>query len=232
MTEPEFSTLAARVAADFGEDPGRWFEPGVYESVALAVLNSIYSTGHHFTGVLNALDRYRAARIADGFDPDRDSAADLVAAVDRWGGVPGLVQRTNNWATSSKNGAPRKADAALGAARILSSEGLNTVEEVRAALSDPEAQETSPAKKQWLRLPGQRSGLTWTYFLMLCGVPGVKADRMVVRYISTALGHHIDPKEAAWLVGQLADHLDVTRNKLDHTIWRLESGRAYLIEPE
>lgn len=222
--------LLAAVEADLGLDASRWFTPDGYHSVALAVLDSIYSTGNHYTSVINALNAYRAARRDEGADPEHDTAADLVAATDRWGGVDGLVERTNRNRCWARSTAPFKAEAAYQAAKLLTEHGLNTRVDVQAALTDPAAQEASPVKKAWRSLPGQSSLLTWTYFLMLCGVPGVKADRMVLAYVSRALDRDVDAREAASLVGEVADRIGVNRTKLDHTIWRKESGREIYLE--
>lgn len=203
----------------------RWFIPTGYPSVALALIDAIYSTGNHYGGVLNALARYRTARHDDGADPETDSASNLLAAAERWGGVDGLAERTNQWRTSTKSGAPRKAQAVLGAAGILVGNGLDTRDDIRQALMDPHAPKRTPVKERWLALPGQRSGLTWTYFLMLCGIPGVKADRMVTRYLRRALDRDIDPREAAGVVAHAARTLGVEQIPLDHVIWRIESGR-------
>jgi len=216
--------LVERIREELGDSPERWIAPDGYESVALAVLDSIYSTGNHYTGVINAVNRYRAARKEEGADANADTAGDLVSAVDRWG-VQGLVERTNAWRTSTQAGAPTKAEAAYGAARILVEHGLDTVDDVREQLTDTARQEASAAKGEWLALPGQRSGLTWAYFLMLCGVPGVKADRMVMRFVTRATGHDVDAKEAREVVTEAAEALGVDVIRLDHAIWRLESGR-------
>lgn len=66
---------------------------------------------------------------------------------------------------------------------------------------------------------------------MLCGIPGVKADRMIVAYVGNALGGKLGEREAATLVGDLASHLKVSRTKLDHAIWRKESGREVYLLP-
>ncbi|OFE15596.1 hypothetical protein BA895_22340 [Humibacillus sp. DSM 29435] len=203
--------------------------PEGYDSVALGVLDSIYSTGHKYTGVTNALDKYRAARRSEDAESGQDTASVLVAAVDRWGGIAALVERTNKWPTSSKAGVPKQAAAAFGTAKILTGHGLNTVAEVRAAFATAEQQDASPVKRLWLGLPGQGSGLTWTYFLMLCGVPGVKADRMVVRYVSRAVREAVDGKDARRLVSSVArphsleltpDELtsEITKGRLDGSI--------------
>ncbi|MGW0436770.1 hypothetical protein ACWDV4_30030 [Micromonospora sp. NPDC003197] len=44
------------------------------------------------------------------------------------------------------------------------------------------------ARKLWLAVPGQGSGLSWNYLLMLIGCPGVRADRMDCRFVAAALG--------------------------------------------
>ena len=107
------------------------------------------------------------------------------------------------------------------------------MEDVREQLGTVELQEASPVKSEWLSVRGQRSGLTWNYFLMLARVQGVKADRMVIRYVSRALDRHVKQEEAATLVRGVAERMDVDTIRLDHAIWRKESGREiYLAEEE
>ncbi|WP_193311385.1 heme peroxidase [Georgenia satyanarayanai] len=216
--------LVEQIRKELGSDQEVWIAPTGYDSVALAIIDSVFSIGTHYSGVVNAVNRYRAARREEGAEPDADSAADLVEAVGRWG-VDGLVERTNKWRTSTRAGAPLKAEVVHQVARILAGHGLGTVEAVRAGLTDPQAQQAAAARKEWLALPGQASGLAWGYFLMLCGVPGVKADRMVVRYVTRAVGASVEAKEASALVAAAADVLGVSSTRLDHAIWRLESGR-------
>lgn len=221
--------LLAAVERDLG-DRTKWFRPNGYSAPALAILDSIYSTGHHYSGVKNAVDKYRKAREADGADAWNDGPKDLTDAAQAWAGPTGdpvqaLVERTNNWPVSTRAGAERKAEAALGAARLLSAAGLETRRAVADALTDPVQQEKSSVKREWLDLPGQRSGLTWTYFLMLNGVQGVKADRMVMRYVAGATGENLTPKDAAALVREVADQIDESAIIVDHAIWRHASGR-------
>ncbi|MDE9367245.1 hypothetical protein PZ938_16620 [Luteipulveratus sp. YIM 133132] len=207
-------------------DDATWFDPIGYESVALSVLDSIYSTGNRYAGVLTMLSRYRALRRAEGADPECDGRTELIKAIERCGGVSGFVKQTGyRWRTSTRAGAPYKAEAALGAATALRQAQIATRADVQAVLSAPEQQDASVVKSAWLAQPGQRSGLTWSYFLMLNGVPGVKADRMVTRYVGSAVRRHVDARDAAALVSALADERGINRTKLDHAIWRKESGR-------
>lgn len=149
----------------------------------------------------------------------------------RRGGLGRAGIRWRPWSTEPTNGWSRRRRERSGrpprpcAAKILSAAGLETRGAVQAALTDPVQQETSPLKQEWRSLPGQSSALTWTYFLMLNGIPGVKADRMVLRYVSAATAEEVSAKDAAALVREVATRIGESATVLDHAIWRHQSGR-------
>ncbi|HYB38425.1 MAG TPA: hypothetical protein VEF72_23670 [Mycobacterium sp.] len=65
---------------------------------------------------------------------------------------------------------------------------------------------------------------------MLARVPGVKADRMVIRYVARAIAvpeDRLSRIEAAQLVKQVAELKGWDLIHLDHAIWRYESGRPF-----
>jgi hypothetical protein len=77
------------------------------------------------------------------------------------------------------------------------------------------------------RIPGQGSGLSYNYFLMLAGREDVvKADRMVSRFVADALGlHDINPHRAEELVQKASailryDFPQLTSAQLDSEIWK------------
>lgn len=76
--------------------------------------------------------------------------------------------------------------------------------------------------------PGHGSRLSWNYFLILARLPGVKADRMIRRFVATAIGpaheNAVPPAEAGALVTAAADRLGVEDQILDYVIWRYQSG--------
>ncbi|MGC0365904.1 hypothetical protein ABH922_003888 [Rhodococcus sp. 27YEA15] len=83
-------------------------------------------------------------------------------------------------------------------------------------------------RKRGSQSRGQRSEITWDYFLKLAGIPGVKADRMDVRYVATAFGvapETVGAVDAAGLVKAVAENCGHNLIHLDHAIWRFESGR-------
>ena len=69
--------------------------------------------------------------------------------------------------------------------------------------------------------------MTYSYLLLLAGLPSVKPDRMVLRFLERALGTGVPmtTDRAFELVMSAADTLDVSPRTLDHVIWRAASGR-------
>lgn len=218
--------LGRACTLDLG-DPGLWYSPDGYpNSLALCIVDSIYSTGAHYSSVVNVVRRYRDARRAAGGDADADGTAELLASMDAHGGPDGWASTIGNRRpTSTAKGAPLKAAAIHNLASDLADAGVPTADAFRSAVSDGRHDEL---KALWRSTPGQRSGITWEYALMLMGVPGVKADRMVVRYVARAIGRamsDVSPAEAAALVRRLAQQKGWDVIRTDHAIWRFESGR-------
>ncbi|BBE48931.1 hypothetical protein G9444_6303 [Rhodococcus erythropolis] len=224
-SDDRLELLAKRCDADLG-DPDLWFRPDGYpQSLALCIIDSISSTGAHYNSVKNILRHYIDYRIAQGGDADTDNAGTLLGTFDELGGPQEWAAMTNNRKpTSTAKGAPLKAAAIHEAAGRLRQLGIDSTDDLRAA----DADELESAKKAWATVPGQRSGITWNYFLMLAGIPGVKADRMVIRYVANAIGttpEDVSAAEAAMLVKTVAEKSGHNVTHLDHAIWRFESGR-------
>ena len=62
---------------------------------------------------------------------------------------------------------------------------------------------------------------------MLTGLQGVKADRMVRRFVADALGedeHAVSQLDARTLVTEAAARLNVDVSQLDYAIWLYQSG--------
>lgn len=64
----------------------------------------------------------------------------------------------------------------------------------------------------------------YSYFLMLLGVQGVKADTLVTAWVERAIGvNGLSQLEVERLVTESADQLGVSPIVVDHTIWSSES---------
>lgn len=70
--------------------------------------------------------------------------------------------------------------------------------------------------------------VTWEYFLMLLGKPGVKADVWIVRFVSKAVGRTTSSPETRDLVKAAAAELGTDPTALDHAIWSHQRGRSGL----
>ncbi len=206
-----------------------WFEPDGYpHSLALCILDSLYSTGAHYTSVRKVVERYRAYRAEQGGNADTDGITALQATIEELGGPdPWATRIGNRRPTSTAANAPLKSEAIRQVADALAALDVETTDDLRAAAG---TDAWLALKSAWRSAPGQRSGLTWDYALMLARVPGVKADRMVIRYVARAIGvseANLRPADAAHLVKEVAEIKAWDVIHLDHAIWRYESGRPF-----
>lgn len=169
----DFAKLKVACKRDLG-DPDLWFAPDGYpNSLALCVIDSIYSTGAHYSSVINVVRRYRDDREKHGGDANTDGATDLIGSFELHGGPDAWASAIGNRRpTSTASGAPLKADAIHEIASSLAATDIETTDALRSAAAGGGLDEL---KSLWRSAPGQRSGITWEYALMLAGVPGVKA---------------------------------------------------------
>lgn len=222
-TETETGTEQLRAACerDLG-DPAGWSPPPRYpDSLALCIIAAIFSTGARHSTTEKVIERYRAHRRAQGADPDRDGAVELLHTFADLGGAhEWAAQIGNRRPTSTAPHAPLRAAAVMEATETLVTLGIFTTTELRAAGGTDQLE---PARTAWCALPGQRSGVTWNNLLKLAGMPATSAGRLVVEYVTRAVGVR-SPECAADLVREVADEAGWDAGRLDHAIWRHESG--------
>jgi hypothetical protein len=131
--------------------------------------------------------------------------------------------------TSSRSGI-LKAEAVHLFAKALLQSGINSFSDLqnRAKLDD--------AEKRVKEIPGQGSGITFTYFLMLAGEENfVKSDTHIRRFVSDALcidwGHLVSQMRAEEMVRDAAKKFSkhytrLTPAKLDLAIWNYQQVRT------
>jgi hypothetical protein len=215
--------MVASVEALLGS-PDSWDTPDGYDSVGLAMIDAIWSIGVRYQSVENVIARYRAERLAGGHDAEADRPQDVRRFIEACGGPEGFALRVrNHQRTSSRNGI-LKAEAVLQEARILEHESVG----VPADLAGASEERLNHLRGQWSAVPGQASGISWRAFCMLVGLAEVKPDRMIRRYVASALGRPgesaVSVEEARDLVMATAAHLGVSPRDLDHAIWSYQSG--------
>ena len=199
-----------------------WTTPEGYpDSLALCIIDSLYSTGSHYTSVVNVINRYREAH------GHTDGAEALLRSITEAGGPKGWAESVarNEKPAHTGPGAPLKADVIEQAARLMLDLGIDTVNELVDTVKD--SPKDNAVLDGWRRLPSQSSKVTYYYLLILAGLPSVKPDRMVLRFLERALGAsiEIDTERAVQLISAAADVLGVSPSVLDHVVWRAASGR-------
>lgn len=102
---------------------------------------------------------------------------------------------------------------------------IDSAEDVRTRLqADPGF--LDKLQSAYTSLPGLGK-VTFEYFLMLLGIPGVKADRMIIRFVRNALGRdNVGAKEARQAIIDAHAVWEKTHEgsliELEHAIWRFQ----------
>ncbi|TQL51830.1 hypothetical protein [Ornithinicoccus hortensis] len=189
----------------------RW--PGGYPGeIEIALLDAVRSIRARYrtrdTGVRGATARYRESV---GGGPLDDLTR--LAAHD----PEHLATIIGRQETSGRT----KAEAIVEAASNLSAAGVRGADDLQ-----PESH-----KGAYTRVRGLGK-VTWEYFTMLLGKPGVKADTWVTRWVAEQIGRPVSSDEAGALVrevaGRMADAPDASGpllTRLDHQIWLTARGR-------
>lgn len=188
----------------FIEWPGGW--PNEIEAALIdAVLSIRAQYGQRHNGVRGAIGRYRKKH-----QSPLDSLSRLATYEDEGlQTVLGVRQRTSG---RSKTGT------IIEAAQALKDLGVEQASQVDPVLH----------KGAYVSVHGL-GWVTWEYFTMLLGKPGVKADTWIVRWVSHALGRtadHVSSHEARELLHETHSRTETTAGEdtpsltqLDHAIW-------------
>lgn len=199
----DVTTLAAAVnsavpRSELKAWPGGW--PGEVEAALMdAVLSIRANYGQPHNGVRGAVGKWREERGGSRLD-DLDALATFDSQ--RLAVVIENGQRLS--------GGSLKADAIVEAAQNLVGVGVRHATD----LSEP----SSRHKRAYVSVKGL-GPVTWEYFLMLLGVPGVKADTWIVRFVEQALDRQVSPVDARALLMAVAHSMKVSPSALDHNIW-------------
>ncbi|GAA0970007.1 hypothetical protein ENKNEFLB_03884 [Nocardioides aquaticus] len=205
MPTDDLTSLTTQIRAEIGEDPGAW--PGGYpQEIEACLIDAVLSIRARYgatadTGVRKRVRDYRTAEARGAVD-DLSVLADKSEAA--------LLAVTGHQKLS---GGATKAAAIIAAARALKDVGV--------VKADDLTDRHDEAKRAYCSVKGL-GWVTFEYFTMLAGHPGVKADTWVVRYVDRAVGRPVDTKTARTLVHEAAAELDHDASALDHAIWKYE----------
>ena len=196
-----------------------------YSCLPLCVIDSIFSIGVRYTSTKNTVLHYCKVLGLNPYDHARSATkhphtiSNLIAKIEETGiQNSALTLFQNQQRTSTKNGL-LKAEAVYRFAKILQHYHIESFEDLKTTkhLSEIELAIT--------KIPGQKSGLSWKYFQMLCGDDDLaKPDRHVLGFIEKQIGYRPSIAEAQHLLTSSVARLkpkypNLTVRLLDYSIW-------------
>lgn len=242
----EVQQLVAACRQNLGAS-GDWIAPSGYpNSMALCVIDAVFSINATYSGVVNVVNQYRRRRAEQNGNADTDGVIELLGSFEWAEGSDGWADKVgNHWRTSTRSGI-LKAEAVRQEAHVLASHGIWRVADLHAAALVENG--LHAVERDWLAITGQSSGISWSYVPILArphlhlgspaqlvdryaeAVLGVKPDRMVKRFVARAIGvteQQLTNHKAGGLVKAAAQAMACDVYGLDHAIWRHTSGRPH-----
>lgn len=211
-----------RVRRDLGP-PSAWAKwgGGWPDDIEAALVDAVFSARVRYTtsrgkGVLHQVRSWANARRRRRFTTTAQAAKVGKVGPEAWAAAFGNRQRARRRPSEAPDG-PTKAAAVLEGAQKLASIGVEEAADVTDTTVDK--------VKQVMLSVGGVGHATTNYFLMLLGRPGVKPDRMVLRFLAATLGCDVTSFEADWLVTAAASALNVPAHELDHAIWAYQRAQ-------
>lgn len=227
---PETQTLIDYCETQLG-DPILWRTPAGYpDSLAMCLIDALYSPGSHYKSVVGVMLRYRVRHPYGG----QHGPENLLQSITEANG-PRLwaeaVMRNVDPA-QTRAGVQLKSDIIQQGARLMIHLGLGTVEDLHQMVADNPGD--NPLRTGWLGLQSQSAEITYDYLLLLAGLPVPVPDWMVLRFVAAALGEDtgISLPTAQELLRQTASRLEIDPGCLDHIIWRTVAGLELRDLPE
>ena len=202
-----------------------------YASVPLCVIDAVFSIGARYEStertVTEFCERYHWQRDGRGGVKEH-TVSEFLRLLEpyenRWEEMADRVFR-NRQRTSARSGI-LKAEATFKFAKALQQFGIETFADVLKSGLRSDLRQAIKA------IPGQSSGLSYAYFLILAGnQDGVKPDRMVTRFVADALGvRNVALEKAEELVRQASTILRagfprLVPSSLDNKIWKYQRGK-------
>jgi hypothetical protein len=206
-----------------------------YASVPLCIIDAVYSIGVRYEGVQRVVERYcqrfglpqvRRRKTELPSRQEQESVSDFCAKARSFGPERLAAEVfVNRQRTSSKNGI-LKAEAVLRFAEVLVVHGIEHLQDI------PAATNIDAMEQDIRRIPGQASGISLRYFLMLAGSDEfIKPDRMVLRFLKEALDRSVSITEAQSLLRAACNNLrskypTLTPRQLDYEVWKRQREHA------
>jgi hypothetical protein len=206
-----------------------------FHSLPLCVITTVYSISIRYESVQKVVDRYctyfqlprlRPKQHTFPCQTDQESIPAFVQKMTEYG-IDRFTQEifTNRNRTSTVNGI-LKAEAVFRFAEVLHKYEIHYFQDVPKVIANP------GFERDVRLIPGQKSGISHDYFLMLTGSEDfIKPDRMVLRFLSQVLGQPVTIPQAQTLIREASAILrpqypQASPRLLDYAIWNYQRSQV------
>lgn len=212
------------------EESGKGWEY-YYASMPLCVIDSVFSIGVLYEGVINTIDRLSGNYKIDIRAKKKHTLPDIKNQISTTDFINLFGADTvdflasdifkNRQRTSSKNGI-LKVEAVIRFLKILKDFNIQYYQDIP-RLIDNESFDFCIKN-----IPGQRSGISLKYFFMLAGSKDlIKPDRMVIRFLQNASGKKFNLQDCQTALSAVTIELNgkgynLTPQLVDNAIWNYQ----------
>lgn len=196
--------------------------------ISVALIDAVFSMGARYETANGKGVGPRVVALSNGWmDNETDPSNNLVRLLEL-GEEPIRAEMGEGKVVPGHNDERFKSIAVLEAAQNFVDLGIVSAEDLEAFRTSSE----DNGKKLMSAYTGPvgLGKVTFEYFLMLLGVPGVKADRMINRFVERSLGTDKGAREqiiAAHEEWLKQDGNTASLIEFEHAIWRYESERIH-----
>ena len=203
-----------------------------YNSLTLCIIDSVFSIGVNYRSVQNTVRKYcnyyglKIFRNREGKNyPNHDqqeTVKSLIKKIDGLGinGFTKIVLQ-NRQRTSTQSGI-LKTEAVFRFAKTVADQKISTFKDI------VNVKINKSLENKIREIPGQKSGVSFKYFLMLAGnCDLIKPDRMIIRYIENIIQEKLSEEKIMDLIKKAAEVFEkefpnITPRSLDHEIWKFQ----------
>lgn len=205
-----------------------------YQSLPLCVIDAVFSIGIKYgttkNVIINFCNKQGIARFRTyGSDfPTHENQLSVSDFLDiyKLNAISKITEEyfNNRCRTSPRNGI-LKSVATKQFCEVLKECKVNYLQDIRGIIGNTDFEQKIK------KIPGQRSGISTTYFYMLAGEKDyIKPDRMVVRFVETVTGISFSCiEDVTNLIKEahaelVRDYPSLSLRELDHEIWKYQKG--------
>ncbi len=196
-----------------------------YNSIVFCLIDSIFSIGANYKSVKNVVNRYckrfNLVKLdASCLHPKDDhTISAFMNNIEPYGNDYGATEVYDNRQRTSPKSGILKAEAVFRAAEVLKKHSVERLADIRSF------EITEELERDFRSITGQGSGISFSYFLMLCGDENrIKPDRWLLRFVEIASGETVSEEQARNSLLRVCkdlknDYPCITPRRLDYLIW-------------